>query len=124
MTPGKKQRVDTFSLAHIGPKDTNLPVYVYIGVRTRQGKEPVVRVSNSRKAGYNEDHFCLTITDNPQVVRGAKCKLSKAGLEKAVEWVKLNKRLLLKYWRQEETDTLTVLENLKPIELPKKGGRR
>jgi hypothetical protein len=124
MKIGKKQKVDTYTLANVGPQDTNLPIYVYIGLGTRPGQEPVLRVSNSAKAGYNEDNFSLTLSDNPQVVRGTRCKLSGADLEKAIQWVKLNKDLLLKYWRQEEPDTLTVLENLKPLELSKKGGRR
>ena len=115
MKSRKKQRVDLFTLADVGPLDSNLPVFVYIGLGTRQEKEPIVRVSNSRKEGYNEDNFSLTISDNPQVVRGTKCKLSRADLEKVIQWVKLNKELLLRYWRQEETNTLKVLETLRPL---------
>lgn len=56
-----------------------------------------IKVSNVPRTFSKSDNFSVSITDNPGVISG-KSKLKNSELESVIDWVKLNKKVLLDYW--------------------------
>ena len=74
------------------PKDTGLKEIVWVSPKN-VNHGPRIKVYNLNKS----KDFSVTIEDNPRVVAG-KCFVSGKEFERIVEFIKINKENLLKYW--------------------------
>ena len=80
--------------------DTGLPFNSLILGGAKHG--PRVKFQQDYGKRMNADNVAsVTISDDPHVVRGHKWSLSSSDFEKAVKFIKQNKAILLKYWRNE-----------------------
>ena len=93
------QEEDLFELANMGQQDTGLPMIVWISEK-RASHGPRVKVSRT----YNHraiagDTFSIDVSDEPKIVAGDRGDITTEDLQKAFDWVVLNKNLLLQYWK-------------------------
>jgi hypothetical protein len=77
-----------------GLKDIVIHVYSQGDTKVQHG--PRIKVSNVYGKFSREDNFVIDIT-NKNVVEG-KCKLSTKEYNKILEWIDLNRIVILKYW--------------------------
>jgi hypothetical protein len=102
------EQVDTYGMpleedmASYDSRDTGLPFNVLILSRGGAKHGPRVKFQQDYGQRMNADNVTsLTISDEPRVVRGHSWKLSPSDFKLAVKFIKLNKVVLLKYWRNE-----------------------
>ena len=89
-------------MASYDKRDTGLPFNVMILSRGGAKHGPRVKFQQDYGKRMNTDNIAsVTISDDPHVVRGHKWSLSTSDFEKAVKFIKLNKAILLKYWKNE-----------------------
>ena len=62
----------------------------------------------------DERTVSITLSKTPVVIGGDESEIPAEAIEKAKEWVVLNYEVLMKHW-DGETDSLTLLKNLKKI---------
>ena len=96
-------------MSNIFPDKTGLKYTVYVSVK--QGShDPRIKIFKGKKP--QGDNFSVTIEDEPKTI-GTVFVNSKE-LNKIYNWVKLNKKVLLKHWNF-EIDSLEMLSQLKRI---------
>ena len=103
------ESVDRFGLsvleedmASYDSRDTGLNFNVMILSRGGAKHGPRVKFQQDYGKRMDADNVAsVTISDDPHVVRGHKWSLSSSDFEKAVKFIKQNKAILLKYWRNE-----------------------
>lgn len=92
----------TEDMASYDSRDTGLSFNVMILSRGGAKHGPRVKFQQDYGKRMNADNVAsLTISDDPKLVRGHHWLLSTQDFKRAVEFVRLNKSLLLKYWRNE-----------------------
>lgn len=87
-----------FELANLDKFDTGLPMMVWIGEK-RGPHGPRVKVART----YNHrtiagDSFSVSIVDKPKIVAGDQGVISNKDVKKVINWILLNKTMLLQYW--------------------------
>lgn len=83
-------------------RDTGLPMNVIILSKGGERHGPRVKFQQDYGRRLKSDEaVSLTISDNPEVPRDQKWKLSTQDFKMAREFVIKNKDLLLRYWRGE-----------------------
>ena len=58
----------------------------------------------------------ITIEDNPKLLAGDSSIVSPKILKQVIEWIPLNKDLLLYYWEHPEMDILDLLERVRKVD--------
>jgi hypothetical protein len=80
-----------WEMANISKSKTNLSVNIYISEKN-SSHGPRIKLS---KEGHN--FICsITISDNPTII--GNCKIKQKELNKIIEWIKINKDILLDLW--------------------------
>jgi len=100
------------AMANLNPKTTGIPhVVVWISK-----KEPThacrVKVSNIRGKFSGEDNFSIALHD--ESIEG-EVKVSPKDVKAVIEWMNLNRKVILKYWNDPEFDVAELLAKLKKI---------
>ncbi len=103
------ESVDAFGLpsleedmASYDKRDTGLPFNVMILSRGGAKHGPRVKFQQDYGTRMNADNVAsLTISDDPHLVRGHEWRLSPSDFKAAVKFIKMNRAILLKYWRNE-----------------------
>ena len=113
--------IDDSNLAHKGEvlnemanlyfRTTGINTRIYVSSREPQHK-PRIKVYNSS----NSESFSLSIEDNPKLLAGDSSIVSPKILKQVIEWIPLNKELLLYYWEHPEMDILDLLERVRKVD--------
>jgi predicted RNA-binding protein len=98
-----------YEMANFDQNDTGLDEVIYVSVK--QGSHgPRLKVfKNKQPKGEN---FSVTIEDTPRMI--GKVFVNAKELKRIVEFITLNKQVLLDYWNFEITTT-TLVKELKKI---------
>jgi len=83
---------ELFEMANISKEKTGLPVMVWISYQT--GKE---KHSARIKIRLNDEWIPITISDKPEV-KSKEIKGKSKVINSVIDWIVLNKNVLLKYW--------------------------
>lgn len=88
-------------MSNLRNKETGLPMVVWLQPKTRR-EQHWARIKVSKKYGdkVSEDLFTITIENEPQVV-GDTGDIKTNDIKKVIEFVKINKDLLLDFWNDE-----------------------
>lgn len=95
-------------MSNLFPKNSGLPFVVWISHKTGNEKH-WVRI----KVSIDNNFYSVTISDNPEWVHIPK-GVSQKKLNQVIEWVKLNKQVLLDHWNQ-KIDSFELGSNIKKI---------
>ena len=107
--------MDIFRVTPLTPHDSNLPVTIYLRIRSLNSKrKAMIMVSNNYDVGFSNDHFALSVADSPEII-GGKFKIRPSELQAVKNWIILNKEPLIDYWNEKETSTLRLLNKLKNL---------
>jgi hypothetical protein len=90
-----------YEMANLDFRDTGIPkvfIHVYSQGNKEVGHGPRIKVSNVYGKFRNDDCFVIDIL-NQTIVEGT-CKIKPFELIKIQEWIRLNKKLLLRYWKR------------------------
>ena len=117
LTLDNQGKFSELAMANLPAKRTNLPgsINVFISSGTGSKHGPRIKVSNVRGKVSSTDTFSVSISDEPSVISGKPKGFSSQEFTAIFLWVRLNKDVLLDYWTEKETDTLAVLQKIKPI---------
>jgi len=121
-------RIDTdylFEMANLSNSTTGLAYLIWVSVAPENHKQegfPRIKVSLTGNVhrGRGRDVFSVSVQDDPSILGGSskvnyvEKKIPSYDLKKVFEWVKLNKEILTKYWKN-EVDTLGLISNLKKL---------
>jgi len=104
-----------WEMAHFKPKETGLPVLVFIKQKNLSRYNPEIRFQNDYSDRITRNFVSLTISDTPKIPRSkkpVKINIKKEDLEKVKSWVKVNKQDLLDYWT-DKIGTIEAVNSLK-----------
>jgi len=101
-----------FEMSNISPRDTNLPVVVWVFEKGKSKHGPRVKVMTHPGKMNLAETVSISVSDNPEVVAGEKLDPEIFNLVK--KWVILNKKVLLDYWNN-KLYTIDMLKGLKMI---------
>lgn len=96
-----------WEMTNLRPKDTNLPVAIYIS--GRQGQHgPRIKFMN----GYGSVKYSalaeMTVEENPKVISNEKIMLSSKEINEIKDWVIKNKSILLDLYNDKITEVQAV----------------
>lgn len=97
--------------ANLDKRDTGIRARIFISSKIPQHK-PRIRVY--RRGGS----FTLSVKDCPKLIAGNPTIVSGKIHKQVIEWVKLNKGILLKYWNNPDMlyrESSKLIENLKKV---------
>ncbi len=116
---GQTER-ERLAIATLAPKDTGLPMAVYLTTRDTDHQGARVKVSRSHGRKLNLDRLVsVSISDDPRVVDGFGLLHQDLRLVRA--WILLNRDVLLRYWNH-GLSTADMMAALRPLGRPR--GRR
>lgn len=96
-------------------EDTGLPMPIYISDKRGVNHGARIKVSCLYSKTSNKQ-FSITISDNPEVVANHDVgNIKSSDIKKAIEFVKLNKDILLQYWNL-AISTGTLVKNMKKVD--------
>lgn len=98
-------------MANLYFRTTGINTRIYISSKEPQHR-PRIKVYNSS----NSESFSLSIEDEPKILAGDSSIVSPKILKQVIEWIPLNKDLLLYYWEHPEMDTVELLERIRKVE--------
>ncbi len=86
-------------MASYDHRDTGLPFNVMISSKGGAKHGPRVKFQQDYGSRMNVSNVAsVTVSDEPKVARGHEWKLPSNNFVMAAEFVRLNRRILLKYW--------------------------
>jgi ribonuclease J len=102
-----------FYMTHVIPDFEHIVITVFF---KNPGVSPRIMLTNNTKwyEWTDERTVSITLSKTPVVIGGDEREIPAEAIEKAKEWVVLNYEVLMKHW-DGETDSLTLLKNLKKI---------
>ena len=109
-------RLDTYAMANARPKDTGLPMTVYINEKNaRHG--PRLKISQFYGEEVRPDAlFSITISREPRII-GDRGDIRPRDIGLILEFIDLNMQLLMAYWEQDPAvATSDMLRSLRRIE--------
>lgn len=113
---GKKYEI--FAMANLSTKTTGISGAViwvsageFEGKKSTHGARIKVVEGNSMSASGLVDAVVITLTEDPKVLHG---KLKKKTLAQVIDFIKVNRTVLLGYWKG-KLDTLEMAAKIKPI---------
>ena len=100
-------------MTHVIPDFEHIVITVFF---KNPGVSPRIMLTNNTKwyEWTDERTVSITLSKTPVVIGGDESEIPAEAIEKAKEWVVLNYEVLMKHWNG-ETDSLTLLKNLKKI---------
>ena len=99
-------------MANLRPKNTGLPMVIWVSERGRARHAPRIKVSLRHGPKIDiEQTVSVTIEDSPKVIGG---ELGSDDYDAVRSYIARNIPVLLAYWNG-ELDTLELLDQLKPI---------
>lgn len=106
-------------MANVGYRRTGIPdikVNVYCQADKELQHGPRVKISNVYGKFRKDDCFSVSLTAF-KVMEG-QVKIKEKELQKVIQWLKLNKKQLLDYWKSDgEIDTDEFLDSLVKLEI-------
>lgn len=105
-----------YEMARVQKKDSGLPQQIFVSTRDYGTGNHWARIKVSNVPGTfsKDDNFVVTISNKPAVVAG-KTKYTNSQLEDIFDWVKLNQKVLLKFWNKEYESDADFYAELKKI---------
>lgn len=100
-------------MVNLGKNTTKLPVIIYISDNRGVNHGPRIKVNSEYGNTWSGSSFTITIDAEPRVIGDTK-KIKKDDMLDIIDWVKLNKEILLSYWKQ-DIDIAEVISGLKYI---------
>lgn len=111
---------ERLAIATLAPKDTGLPMTVYLTTRDTDHHGARVKVSRNHGPKLSLDRLVsVSISDDPRVVAGVGLPNQDLRLVRA--WILLNRDVLLRYWNH-GLSTADMIAALRPLGRPR--GRR
>lgn len=106
---------DPFMMANLTLPVAGLPYGIWIGHRGRARHGPRIwAYPEGIKGGRRE--IVIAIGEEPAVLwQPRKPRIPAAHLAQLVEWVGLNRAILLRYWHDNDMDTSELLDGLRAI---------
>lgn len=99
-------------MANFTPESTGVDRMVFVSSKQPRHK-PRVKVAVTSHV-IQGSTVSFSIEDEPKPIVGDVSKLPKKVVSQIIEWIKLNKEVLLKYWNF-EVDTVYLTNHLKKI---------
>lgn len=78
-----------------------------------KGLQPIPRIKIYNND--NSEYISFSIEDKTQILEGDPIIISPIILKQAMEWILLNKGLLLFYWEHPEMDAVELLERVQKV---------
>lgn len=100
--------LDLFGMANVRPNKTGLKMVIYISPRNNSKHGPRIKVSQQYGDKVNSDFFSITISDQPEII-GKTGNIKSEDVQKAINFVVLNKDVLLQLWYDKIDPTDAVL---------------
>ena len=110
---GDQEPLDGFDMTVLSPKDTGVPLFIYILQDRGFITEIRIEVAHSTK-GSRAETVKVAIQPTVHVTRG---HLAVNELAVLAQWIELNRNTLIQYWSGEIEYTEEVLRVLKPMNL-------
>ena len=92
-------------------RSTGINIRICISSKIFQ-QSPRIKVYNR----CNSKCISLSIEEDPQVLEGNPSIVSPTILRQVIDWIPLNKDLLLHYWEHPEMDIVELLERVRKVE--------
>lgn len=92
---------DLFEMSTVYPDESGVPLYIWISVGDgiRHGPRIKAYLGKARDRG---SEVVVTIEDHPQVLHvPRRQRVAATTIEQLVEWVRLNREVLLRFWHNE-----------------------
>lgn len=87
-------------MANLRPSDTELPRTIYVSPSNITKHDARIKISNTTTFKFDPfDTFSITVSDKPEVI--GKPNISKDDLNKIMNFILINKELLIKLWDDE-----------------------
>jgi len=103
---------DLFEMANLYPDTTGLPMTVWVSPRGNARHDVRVKVNMTHGNQMNiADTAAVGVRPTPRVIAG---ELSPADTQAVLQWVALNRDVLVDYWGG-EIDTARMIHTLKPL---------
>ena len=103
-----------FEMANVVQDRTGLPIIIWISPKMAN-HGPRIKAQNSYSKKVVPDKlFVVTIEDEPRVV-GDASEVKKKDVDLVIEFVKINKNILLDFWNEKESDIVKVIESFKRV---------
>ena len=96
-----KDLIEITEMAYLDQQDTGIPkiwLQAYAQADKAVGHGPRIKVSNNY-GKFRDDYFCISLKTF-DVVEG-EVKLKPKELQKVIEWMKLNQKVLREYWKKD-----------------------
>jgi hypothetical protein len=91
-----KTDADTYQMANLYPRDTGLPMTVWVSPRARARRDARIKVCRTRGDKMDGTNLAVVaIRPVPHVVHGP---LAQSDFAPVAEWITLNEAALLGYW--------------------------
>lgn len=103
---------ELFEFSNLVQVDTGLPMVIWVSVKNHSSGCRIKVQNNTSSKIDLSDSYCISVTDDPQIVSGT-CKQKKY-LTTVKQWVIVNKEVLLRYWDM-EISTKEMLNGLEPL---------
>lgn len=105
-----KKEIDTFfEMANVRPDETGLPMVIWIYPKTdREQHGPRIKVSKHYGDKVSKDLFTITISDTPRKI-GDSGEIKNKDVNTLINFVKINKDILLDLWYDKISSTKAVL---------------
>ena len=99
-----KTDADTYQMANLYPRDTGLPMTIWVSPRGRARHDARIKVCRTRGDRMDGTNLAVVaIRPSPRVVHGP---LAQSDFGPVAEWITLNEDALLGYWN----GTLSTVE--------------
>ena len=96
-------------MSNIMPKYTGLDITIWVSVETIN---EIPNIKIYKDIQLNNDSFSITISQDPKIV--GEVFINKRKLNKVIEWVKLNEKVLLDYWDM-KIDTVDMALSIQKV---------
>ena len=111
-TPNPLEEDDLFEMANLYPRETGLPMTVWVSNRGRARHDVRVKVCRIRGNRMDTDETAVVgVRPEPRLIEGP---LAPSDLKLVVEWIKLNEATIIGYW-DGSIDTGGLIRGLKPM---------
>lgn len=110
--PQTAEEEDFFLMANLRPKNTGLPMVVWVSHRGHARHDARVKVCRTPGDRMDADDLAVVgIRPSPELIEGP---LDSGSLKLVQRWISLNEAALLAYW-DGEIDTADLLQALKKV---------
>lgn len=106
------EEVDLFEMANLYPRDTGLPMTIWVSPRGRARHDARVKVCRSHGERMNaDDTATVSVRPTPELIDGS---LANADLKAVQAWINANEDGLIGYW-DGHLSTVEFVQALKKV---------